>query len=112
MTPVRQDTDLARSAGHNYYELVTVPEWSNNRGATLKVHLAIAVFAVLLFVVTACSTSTTPSSCVDLAREKGVPETIIKAIERPEELDAMQRIAVRKALEAAGLREACAGVLK
>ena len=65
-----------------------------------------------MVVAIACSTSTTPKSCVDLDREKGVPETIIKAIERPEEVDAMQRIAVRKALEAAGLEDACAEILE
>ena len=54
----------------------------------MKNLLILMVFAVFMVIVIACSTSTTPKSCVELAREKGVPETIIKAIERPEELDA------------------------
>ena len=78
----------------------------------MKNRLLLAAFAAFMVITVACSTSTTPKSCVDLAREKGVPETIVKAIERPEELDAMQRIAVRKALEAAGLEKACAEILK
>ena len=73
----------------------------------MKNRLTLAAFAAFMVIAVACSTSATPKSCVDLAREKGVPETIIKAIERPEELDAIQRIAVRKALEAVGLEEAC-----
>ena len=78
----------------------------------MKTSIIAAACAILLATAIACSTSTTPKTCGDLVREKGVPETIIKAIERPEELNAAERIAVHKALEGAGLEDACASMLE
>ena len=77
----------------------------------LKRYIIGGVFLAMA-VMTACSTSTAPKSCVELAREAGVPEQIVEYVEKPAGLNAFQRIAVRKALEEAGLDEACDAVLE
>ena len=73
--------------------------------------VSIMVVGIASLGMLSCSTSTAPKSCVELAREAGVPEQIVEYVEKPDGLNSVQRIAVRKALEEAGLDEACGTVL-
>ena len=69
------------------------------------IKVALAVCALLML---ACSTSAAPKSCVEVARDKGVPETVIELMERPhEDLNALERIAIRTALDKVGVGEIC-----
>ena len=69
--------------------------------------IIIGVSILALFVL-ACSTSAAPKSCVEVAREKGVPETVVELMERPhEDLNALERIAIRTALDKVGVGEIC-----
>ncbi len=70
-----------------------------------------AVIAVASLSILGCSTDAAPKSCVELAREAGIPEKVIEYIERPGDLNALERIAVREALERTGLDDACGAVL-
>ena len=73
------------------------------KSIVVKVTLAVCVILTL-----ACSTSAAPKSCVEVAREKGVPETVIELMERPhEDLNALQRIAIRTALDEIGVGDLC-----
>ena len=54
-----------------------------------------------------CSTSAAPSACVDAAEKAGLPDAAIEQLKKPGELNAIERIALRKILENAGLDEVC-----
>ena len=56
---------------------------------------------------TACSTSATPSECIQRAEEAGAPASVIEQLERPGELNAIERIALRKSLEKLGVADIC-----
>ena len=72
---------------------------------TIVVKLVLAPF--ILFVL-ACSTSAAPKSCVEVAREKGIPEAVVELMERPsDDLNALERIAIRTALDKVGVGDIC-----
>ncbi len=72
--------------------------------------LAVSILALSLL---ACSTSATPKSCVEVARENGVPETVVELMERPhEDLNPLERIAIRTALNKVGVGDICAKFLE
>ena len=63
--------------------------------------LAVAALAIL-----AC-TSAAPSECVKAAEDAGLPENIIEKLEKPGDLNAIERIALRETLKKAGLDDIC-----
>lgn len=71
------------------------------RPAILLAALALAVSAL------ACSTSAAPSECVQAAEKAGLPEIVIEQLKKPGDLNAIERVALRKALEKAGLDDIC-----
>ena len=74
----------------------------------MKSILIIIGVSIMVSFVLACSTSAAPKSCVEVAREKGVPETVVELMERPhEDLNALERIAIRTALDKVGVGEIC-----
>ena len=57
--------------------------------------------------------SATPAACIELAKERGLPHAIIEGMKRPhDELDALERTAIRSALSGIGADNACEGFLK
>ena len=54
-----------------------------------------------------CSTSAAPTECLDAAREAGLPDAMLDHIRNPGDMNALERVALRKALEAAGLDTLC-----
>ena len=76
---------------------------------SFKSILKTLIALMLVLTILACSTSATPKTCVEVAREKGAPETVIELMERPhEDLNALERIAIRTALNKIGVGEICA----
>ena len=55
----------------------------------------------------ACSTSAVPSACIEAAEAAGLPESVIEQLKKPGDLNAIERIALRKALEKVGLDDVC-----
>ena len=72
----------------------------------------VLVATMLIGVFVACSTSATPNACLDAARDAGVPERYLEHLENPGDMGAMQRLALRKALEVAGVDDICESVTK
>ena len=82
---------------------------SKNR-LTRSRRLLTATFAALTITAAmalGCSTSAAPSSCVDAAEKAGLPDAVIDQLKKPGELNAIERVALRKILENAGLDEVC-----
>ena len=70
--------------------------------------VAAGALGVGLMSVVACSTSAAPETCVAAAEKAGAPEAVVEHLKRPPgDLNAVERIAVRKALEQFGLDNAC-----
>lgn len=70
--------------------------------------LALCVGVALAF---GCSTDVAPKTCVEVAEEKGAPDLVIDYLRRPvDDLNALERIAVRRALNELGLGDACAAL--
>ena len=67
--------------------------------------LAVSIIAVLSLA--ACSTSAAPDECLDAAESAGIPESLLEHIRNPGDLNALEKIALRKALEAAKLDDIC-----
>ena len=73
----------------------------------LKIWLLTAAVAAICAIVLGCSTSAAPTECLDAARDAGLPDAMLEHIQNPGDMNALQRIALRKALEAAGLDSIC-----
>jgi hypothetical protein len=74
----------------------------------LKIIVVKLVLAPFILLVLACSTSAAPKSCVEVAREKGIPEAVVELMERPhDDLNALERIAIRAALDKVGVGDIC-----
>lgn len=72
---------------------------------------AAAAAIAALFALAACSTDAAPKSCVDAAEEAGVPSAVVDFMRKPPgDLNPVERIAVRQALESFGLGDACAAL--
>ena len=66
------------------------------------------VIGVTLLSTVGCSTSATPEPCIAAAEKAGAPDEVVEYLKRPSgDLNAVERIAVRKALEKFGLGDAC-----
>ncbi len=66
----------------------------------------IAMLALLLSL--GCSDDAAPGDCIDAARDAGVPDRVVEWMQQPPgDLGAMERIAIREALEKFGLGDAC-----
>ncbi len=73
--------------------------------------ILLALMAVSLASFTACSTDATPGECIEAAEAAGVPDRVIDWMKQPPgDLGAIERIAIREALEKFGLGEACASL--
>ena len=97
---------------HNGCLFFSLPE-VNWRWPSRKAWLVIGVVAaglVLIGVLTGCNTSATPTACLDAPKNAGVPEKFLEHLSNPGDLNAIERIALRKALEAAGVGNACESV--
>ena len=71
----------------------------------------VAALAVVMALVVACSTDAAPEQCIEAAEEAGAPEVVIDFLRRPsDDLNALERIAIREALERLGLNETCGAV--
>ena len=68
---------------------------------------ALAVSLIAVLSLAACSTSAAPTECLDAAEDAGIPENLLEHIRNPGELNALERIALRNALNAAGLDDIC-----
>lgn len=78
---------------------------------TIKtIALTVGISAGVLAVV-ACNTSAAPSACVQAAEQAGLPTAVIEQLENPGDLNALERIALRRALEQAGLDDICSDTL-
>lgn len=75
--------------------------------AHLKIWLLTAAVAAICAIALGCSTSAAPTECLDAARDAGLPDAMLEHIQNPGDMNALQRIALRKALEAAGLDSIC-----
>lgn len=58
------------------------------------------------FAILAC-TSAAPSECVKAAEETGLPDNVIEQLKKPGDLNAIERVALREALNKAGLDDVC-----
>ena len=77
----------------------------------IRVLLVTIISIVLLVtVLAACSTSAAPSPCVEAAKEAGVPDRFIEQLKSPGDLNALERIALREALERVGIGDVCANI--
>ena len=78
--------------------------------------IAVAVIAIII---TGCvsvghkggSTPVTSGDCLNAAREAGLPDDVLDKIENPQEMNRLQKFAIRKTLEGAGLGEVCESAL-
>ena len=68
---------------------------------------ATAGLVALFLTLAACSTSAAPSECIKAAESAGLPDKVIEQLKNPGDLNAIERIALRKALEKAGLDRLC-----
>ena len=75
--------------------------------AHLKIWLLAATVATICAIAIGCSTSAAPTECLDAARDAGLPEAMLEHIQNPGDMNALERVALRKALEAAGLDSLC-----
>ena len=58
-------------------------------------------------------TNAAPAECIELAQQRGVPEAVVEAMKRPhEELNELERTAIRAALSGLGADNACERFLK
>ena len=58
-----------------------------------------------------CNTDAAPKTCVQLAEESGVPDVVVDYMRRPaDSLNALERLALRTALDELGLGDACEAV--
>ena len=75
---------------------------------TLNILFISAALTAIVLLMAACSTSAAPKSCVEVAREKGIPEAVVELMERPsDDLNALERIAIRTALDKVGVGDIC-----
>ncbi len=70
----------------------------------LGIALAAAALGIMIM---ACSTSATPSACLEAAEDAGLPDSVIEQLEKPGELNAIERVALREILKKAGLDTVC-----
>ncbi len=85
------------------YIPLSAPPPRVSRGKKLLAALGIALCLTL----TACSTSAAPSECIKAAEAAGLPDKVIEQLKTPGDLNAIERIALRKAMEKAGLDSVC-----
>ncbi len=57
------------------------------------------------------STPITSGDCLESARAAGLPDDVLDKIENPKEMNRVQKFAIRKTLEGAGLSEVCESAL-
>ena len=55
----------------------------------------------------ACSTSAVPSECIRAAERAGLPDAVVEKLKKPGDLNTIERVALRKALNEAGLDDVC-----
>ena len=69
---------------------------------------AVAVAIAVGLSVIGCNTDATPKTCIELAQESGAPDSVVEYMRRPlDSLNAVERIALRTALDKFGLGAAC-----
>ena len=65
-----------------------------------------AALAILLIAAIACF-SAAPSECIEAAEEAGLPDNVIEQLRNPEDLNAIERAALRRILDQAGIDDVC-----
>ena len=82
------------------------PTFGGKRPVTPR-KILVTACAALFLAMAACSTSAVPSACIEAAEAAGLPESVIEQLKKPGDLNAIERIALREALEKVGLDDVC-----
>lgn len=77
----------------------------------VKVIVSLGALALSASAVLGCNTDAAPKTCVQLAEEVGAPAIVVDYMRRPlDSLNALERVALRTALNELGLGDACDSV--
>ena len=83
------------------------PQTHSNKGQILTATLA-AVTAIIIGATAACTAfNATPSECIKAAELAGLPDNIVEQLQKPDDLNVLERAALQQALRRAGIDDIC-----